>query len=515
MDAKTTAVLAALTVSALYCFGGVLYWDADGDPSGNSPDGAGLGGTGEWSAAASWWDGADASVSWSGGSAAVFSGTPGTVTLDAAVSASNVRFDAGGYVIDLNKNSFTTAGIEGAPAEIKQSSGSTASVEFCIPDGTTNVWGGSISGQISVKKTGRGTLELSGPITTVGSYIPVDITEGTLRFIGATGGNNAGGYTYVRSGAVFDIGDTPWSTRMFSTEESSTLTGNAMVYDGNSWQESSFRGYVTGGVGITVCTQAEKSYVISCPTNDYTGGTWISFNNGGSSEFVVEGDRSLGLGPVCFQNNRAEAVGRFKFTSANPEVGALRASSTGRHEVLLASTNEVTRLTVGALGTDDIFNGYIYEEGTTGSVVKTGSGVWTLSGTNTYSGVTVVESGEIAVSGSVPGFVEVLDGGAFCGLEGGEAFFPLGEQASGITVRSGRLDVSLLNARIDGEAVLDRYVLVDYSDGGEVVFAQNPDTRDSFAGVSGIPSEARLRHDREAKIVELIVPAPASVLMVR
>jgi autotransporter-associated beta strand protein len=122
-----------------------LYWDTDGTTGGNSASsGAGLGGSGTWSAAdTNWWSTAPAALqAWTGSSDAVFWGTAGTVTAS-AISASNLIFKTTGYSVNSG-----TLNLIGA-ASFTVDAGVTATVVSTIA-GTNTMW-----------KLGAGTLILS------------------------------------------------------------------------------------------------------------------------------------------------------------------------------------------------------------------------------------------------------------------------------------------------------------------------------------------------------------------
>jgi hypothetical protein len=122
-----------------------LYWDTDGATSGNSASsGAGLGGSGTWSAVdTNWWSTASGALQvWTGSSDAVFWGTAGAVTAS-TISASNLIFKTTGYSVNSG-----TLNLIGA-ASVTVDAGVTATVASEIA-GTNTMW-----------KLGAGTLILS------------------------------------------------------------------------------------------------------------------------------------------------------------------------------------------------------------------------------------------------------------------------------------------------------------------------------------------------------------------
>ena len=122
-----------------------LYWDADASSSGNNTTtGANLGGTGTWGSANNWFTGSGADVAWSAGSAAVFTGTAGTVTLASPQSASAVTFKSNSYTL-----TGSTLTVGPSPANYIVNAGVTASIASTIAGGAT------------MTKSGPGTLILS------------------------------------------------------------------------------------------------------------------------------------------------------------------------------------------------------------------------------------------------------------------------------------------------------------------------------------------------------------------
>jgi autotransporter-associated beta strand protein len=123
------AVVASPTVSR--------YWTANGSS---------LGGSGTWTTAGTNWSPAQSPVTattWQNGAAAVFDGTPGTVTVNAAVAPLGISFITGGYTLAAGSGSITTPSIDVA-------SGQSATVAA------------KLTGSAGLTLLGGGTLRLSG-----------------------------------------------------------------------------------------------------------------------------------------------------------------------------------------------------------------------------------------------------------------------------------------------------------------------------------------------------------------
>lgn len=144
---QTTALLLALVagLSASPADAATYYWDPDADPTANTVDGTGLGGSGIWNSTnLNWWDGLSADVAWPGSAAdlAVFAGASGTVTLSGTIQAGSLQFASDRYAL--------TGGtiVLGGAATIDVAAGSRANV---LSD---------IGGTAGLVKTGAGTLNL-------------------------------------------------------------------------------------------------------------------------------------------------------------------------------------------------------------------------------------------------------------------------------------------------------------------------------------------------------------------
>jgi fibronectin-binding autotransporter adhesin len=149
-----------------------LYWDADATAAGdNTSTGAGLGGTGTWNTSSNWFNGTS-EVPWSAGSDAIFTGSAGTVTLDAPQSAASVSFKSDGYII-----TGSTLTMGPTPANYNVDAGMIATINS------------TIAGSATMTKIGAGTLILgntSNTNTATSSEGGWRIEGGTLRITADT-----------------------------------------------------------------------------------------------------------------------------------------------------------------------------------------------------------------------------------------------------------------------------------------------------------------------------------------
>jgi autotransporter-associated beta strand protein len=180
-----TVLVALWQISASVSLqGAILYWDADGSTTLNNVDGTNIGGTGMWDTTTSnWWNLASLTV-WPNTNVdqAIFTGTPGTVTVASGIIANRLTFQSSGYV--FNGGTLTLAG---TTPTIHTNTATTASFNT------------QILGTGGLTKTGAGTVRL-GNATNAYTGITT-ISNGTL-VVGSSGALGADTSTVVVSGAV-------------------------------------------------------------------------------------------------------------------------------------------------------------------------------------------------------------------------------------------------------------------------------------------------------------------------
>lgn len=145
-----------------------LYWDPDGNPTGNNTSGTGLGGTGTWdTSTANWWN-LTSDVAWPNTNVdrAIFGAseaslfTPKTVTLVSGIMANQLKFERNGYTLTAG-----TLTLAGTTPGVYVNMGETATISSVI------------QGTDGFTKTGRGTLRLTNANTYTGV---TNISNGTL-----------------------------------------------------------------------------------------------------------------------------------------------------------------------------------------------------------------------------------------------------------------------------------------------------------------------------------------------
>ncbi len=327
----------------------------------------GTGGDGAWTATGG--------TNWSGGAwnpakAADFSGTPGTVTVDAGgVSANNgMLFNVGGYTVTGGE--IALGGVDSAKNTLTASAGTT----------TIN---SNLSGSAGLTKTGAGVLSLGGANTLTGA---VNVNDGTLSTTGADVLADTAAVT-VQSAATFALGGSD-AIGSLAGAGSVTLGGNTLTTGGDN-TSTSFSGAIAGTGGLA---KSGTGTFILTGSSSYTGATAIDggslqIGNGGTTGSIASTSGiavDLG-GSLVFArtDNQGGNVGTLisgsgAVTLAN---GTLQLTNTGNSFSggLNVQRGLLTSSTVGNSG----LNGVLGSGGTIslGNAATSGTFTWTGSGT--------------------------------------------------------------------------------------------------------------------------------------
>ncbi len=297
-------------------------------------------GSGTWTDAGKWWNGA-AVATWADGNDAIFGagGAAGTVTVSGTVAPKSLWFQA----TSSGNYSLTGGTIDlGGAFRIVQTN-----VNASIVSALTN--GGLI-------KQGGGTLSLT---STGMSGAPVNtftagtvISGGTIEIYGRSADN--GGYTSLGTGPV-------------TINSGATLVSASDWTTGNEWN--------SGNVG-TITVNAGGTWTINGAGNTVRNG--LVLNGATVNGTGVSGD----WGGMYLRNTSVTAGG----------------ASTSSISVDTA-LNTTTGITVGS-GSQLNYSGTIHNQvGSTGGITKTGDGTLNLSGNNTYTGTTASQGGLIEITG--------------------------------------------------------------------------------------------------------------------
>jgi len=269
--------------------------------------------------------------------------TGSTYYTAAQLGASQVNPNFVGGTLQFNMDTFV-----GADFTV-QSQGGTMDTEGNMVSVT-----GGFTGVGNMRKTGNGTLILSGTNTNQGGFT---IEEGTLR---ASHDQNLGGGPLTIGNATFQSGASMMSARQMIVEHSNSRLD---VQDHDvEWQ-----GGISGDGTLNVLGSGR---LLLSGTNTYTGGTHIK---GGS--LLVTGDGALGTGALT--------IGNAAFVTGNDM------SST--RQMILADTNSTVDVYQGALTWGGEISG-------TGALNFAGAGRLILNGANSYTGGTNIMEGTLVGS---------------------------------------------------------------------------------------------------------------------
>lgn len=406
---RTAVFAAALLLQGLAAASAAtLYWDADGDASNNNVDGTGLGGAGSWSGAGLWWDGvATTNQSWVSGSEAVFTGTPGTVTVGSTVAS--MVFGVTGYTVQ-NIGASTTL-------EITHVSGSAATLNGVLIKFSNTadvVWPGSVdggSGTVKIEKTGAGKLDIA-LIRTLGTYgaFTIRANAGRVTYTSGTAGDMSHTYFTMEANTSLDVGRMRANCRSVSMSPSAVITSSlgGAIAVATANDDKTFAGTLEGNLILqcNVVVDPTKLFTIS-GNNTHSGGyqavAGLAYVSSGPA--YVDSDTGLGTGPVKFLGSSGDSrpAVDLRFRSPTPSIGSLESiyRTTKNRTIYLGKTTTPknnTQLSVGALNTDTVYNDWIADfaaTGATGSLRKVGSGYLVLTEAMTYAGRTTVEAGTL------------------------------------------------------------------------------------------------------------------------
>ncbi len=316
-----------------------------------------------------------------------------------------------GATLDLNNTNQTLGSISGGDGAGGNVTLGTGTLTIA---GDGGVYGGTISGDGAVIKSGSGTQVLSGANVYGGGTL---VSGGTLVVANTTGSATGTGSIVVDTNATFQIGNADASGSFTAT----TITNNGLVVlDRNDYLF--FSTLVTGDGGLV---QSGGSTVVISTPNTYTGQTTIAVG-----ALQITDPAALGTGPIRI-NNDPTANLRLSggITLSQPMTISMKgaAANTAPAVVNMDSTNTLAAPITGAGGGtywtfqidsgklvvtapftptgiggqnvvrvtgsgDCDWPGDITNSGTTWLTMN-GLGTWTLWGNDSYAGKTTVNSG--------------------------------------------------------------------------------------------------------------------------
>ncbi|WP_294062682.1 autotransporter-associated beta strand repeat-containing protein [Sphingomonas sp.] len=407
------------------------YWDGAAGPKN---DGVVNGGDGLWQSSAgndNWTiDAGTPNAPFTDSAFAIFTGAPGTVTVDPSlgpINAAGMQFATDGYLVQGDTINLVGAGT----SIIRVGDGTAAGAAM------TATIGSVLAGTTSLTKTDLGTLILTGANSYSGGTV---IDDGVLQIASDTNLGAAAGTLSFDGGTLRTTAD---MTIARATDIGSgggtieTLAGTTLTH-----------GSAITGVGAL--TKTGDGTLISTADNGYTGGTTIAagtlqLGNGGTAGSVV-GDIVDNAALVVNRSNEVTLAGVISGT------GTLTQAGTGT--TILTGANSYAGTTTVAAGTLLVNGDQSAATGLTG--VASGA---TIGGTGTIGGNLIVGDGGTLAPGQGVGTLTVngalgLTGGSRLAYDFGQANV-VGGALNDLTV-------------VGGDLVLDGTIDVTLAPGGSI-----------------------------------------------
>ncbi|MBA4015748.1 MAG: hypothetical protein C0483_01025 [Pirellula sp.] len=344
----TWIVIAAIIISGTPASADTFYWDADQTAAGNNADtGAGLGnlvGPFTWDLSTpNWWDGVAVDAAWINGTdTAVFTGTSGTVTLGAPISAGRLIFNSSGY--SLAGGTLTLAPDVGVASPVISvngiGTGATIASLLAGTSGFTKTGDGSLTltnnsnsftGDIAVKsgqlvitnagQLGLGTTAIS--ITGVAQTGNPGFSGGALVLQGGAASASGTGITIARQVSVSGRGpgvvnNTGGLVSIGYNTLAGGLTLGATISDSRVWATHGTT-TITGGVDLAVGTTNSASF--------QGNGNWIISGVVTGSENA--GDRFIKLGQLVSTTLWLQNAGNSFTDALRVDSGTARVQANG------------------------------------------------------------------------------------------------------------------------------------------------------------------------------------------
>ena len=230
----------------------------------------------------------------------------------------------------------------------------------------SSAFGGSISGNGGLVKTGNGTLSLSGASTFSGG---IAVNGGALTTASASTLGTGG--VRLSNGTLFAPGGTAAYTNPL-------FLGGQPVLNVSGGQSITWSGQIgDNGTAGTLHLAGGGSLTLSNASNQYSGGTIV----GGGSTLIVSSDGALGSSSGGLTLGDGSGAGVMAF-------GGSTQFTTGRGITIGSTAAQFDT----AAASNVSLNGSI---GGSGALIKTGAGTLTLGGANDYSGGTLISGGTL------------------------------------------------------------------------------------------------------------------------
>jgi fibronectin-binding autotransporter adhesin len=377
----------------------IQYWDGTGTVG----NGAVQGGSGTWTLGSTNWTDPSGGINtaW-GGRTAVFTAAPGVVTVVGPIGFTALQFLTDGYSIvpgaggvlstnSANAQVLLSGGTDLISAPITGGGGlDVQGSGILLLSGNNNYSGATIVGANTIVEVGTGGTSgsIAGAITTNGviGFNRTDVVTigntidgtGQLRQDGTgttvlTGANSYAGGTTINAGilsvsqnanlgapasAITMNGGTLQTTATFTAARATLLNGGAII-DTSSGTTFTQQGAITGAGSLT---KTSGGILVLTGINSYSGGTLVS-------------------------------------------AGTLQGTTNGLQGTIIDNAAVVFDQSFN--GT---FNGALYGPGT---LTKNGSGTVLLTGNQALQGLTTIQTGTLALDGTMADAVTVAKGGTF------------------------------------------------------------------------------------------------------
>ncbi len=248
----------------------------------------------------------------------------------------------------------------------------TGNVTIDVPSYGTATISGIISGNYTIRKTGSGTLYLTGDNTYTGT---TTIDTGTVYIgNGGTTGSIAGNITFGNNNSYFK---SLYFNRSNTYTYSGIISGNGSVYQNGTGT------LILNGASTTLATIA----IISSGT--------LELGLNGTIENTI----------LIFYDLNTHK-GKFKITSDKQIGGLVSMVTDDSSEIQLLGGNLTIYDTTSDLG---LFN-YAGIISGTGGIIKTGNQKLILTGNNTYTGATAINAGMLQIGNSASGSIDSTAG---------------------------------------------------------------------------------------------------------
>ncbi len=268
-------------------------------------------------------------------------------------------------------------------------------------------YGGTVSGNGTLSKSGTGTLTLSSS-TALGAEIAILVNQGTLDL-------NRGGSAI---------------TGLLGASNRVTLNGGTLAFSASSGANG---GITFGGINVDTNSSVLINRTGSSASHSSTINAPLSFTNGAALSFaysaaVTAGTTTFSGATNVLNSDATLALGNYNVTIANGigETGGSRSlTKSGTGTLALTGDNSYTGNTVISSGAVSVgigagsgsIAGNVQNEGQLifnrtgqlnyggiisggGGVTKSGAGTVVFAGDNTYTGTTTVSAGSLFINGS-------------------------------------------------------------------------------------------------------------------